>query len=137
MKLSLDTNIVSKIMRGREPLVRANFGHALERKAHIEISVIVYLELRYGALRSPFPVENMDRVHTFVQSISGVVDFIPEDAEIAAHIWARLAKQGALIGPHDTLIAAQAFRTGSTMVTGNTGEFERIEELRTIDWTKS
>lgn len=38
------------------------------------------------------------------------------------------------IGPIDILIAGTALSHGATLVTHNTGEFERIEGLSLVDW---
>jgi tRNA(fMet)-specific endonuclease VapC len=39
-----------------------------------------------------------------------------------------------MIGPFDTLIAAQALRLGAVLVTHNTEEFSRVPGLRCEDW---
>ena len=42
---------------------------------------------------------------------------------------------GTPIGPFDLLIAAQALRTGMTLVTANVSEFARVAGLVWQDWT--
>ena len=47
-----------------------------------------------------------------------------------------LERKGTPIGPLDTLIAAHAWSRGLTLVTNNTREFFRVENLPVEDWTK-
>jgi tRNA(fMet)-specific endonuclease VapC len=46
-----------------------------------------------------------------------------------------LERAGTPIGPYDLLIAAQALRSGSTLVTANVREFRRVPGLAVEDWT--
>lgn len=46
-----------------------------------------------------------------------------------------LERKGTTIGPMDMLIAAHARAEGLILVTNNTREFERVEELELEDWT--
>lgn len=39
-----------------------------------------------------------------------------------------------IIGPYDMMIAAHAIALGSTLVTDNTREFQRIPKLRIENW---
>jgi tRNA(fMet)-specific endonuclease VapC len=54
---------------------------------------------------------------------------------IAGDLRARLEASGTMIGPYDLLIAAQALRTGTTLVTANTSEFARVPGLVWEDWS--
>lgn len=51
-------------------------------------------------------------------------------------IRADLERKGTPIGPMDMLIAARAKAEDLILVTNNTREFERVEELEVEDWTK-
>ena len=53
----------------------------------------------------------------------------------AGDLRAALEEAGIPIGPYDLLIAAQALRTGSTLVTANVSEFARVPSLLRQDWT--
>jgi tRNA(fMet)-specific endonuclease VapC len=57
-----------------------------------------------------------------------------EDAHEAGEIRASLEARGQPIGLYGTLIAAQARRRGTTLVTLNGREFERVPRLRVEDW---
>jgi tRNA(fMet)-specific endonuclease VapC len=45
-----------------------------------------------------------------------------------------LEKQGAPIGPLDTMIAAHALSLGVILVSNNTCEFNRVPGLKVVDW---
>jgi tRNA(fMet)-specific endonuclease VapC len=55
-------------------------------------------------------------------------------AEIYGTIRARLERAGTTIGPNDLLIAAIALNQKATLVTHNTREFSRVEDLLLEDW---
>jgi tRNA(fMet)-specific endonuclease VapC len=70
--------------------------------------------------------------------LSGRIDvarFEEEDAAAAGDLRATLEAAGTPIGPYDLLIAAQALRTGATLVTANVSEFARVVGLAWQDWT--
>ena len=52
----------------------------------------------------------------------------------AADIRAALERRGRSIGGYDVLIAGHARSRGLIVVTGNRGEFDRVEGLRCEDW---
>jgi tRNA(fMet)-specific endonuclease VapC len=85
--------------------------------------------------RSQRRQENAERVRIFLSGSVGVLAFQEEDATRAGELRADLERAGTPIGPYDLLIAAQALRTGSTLVTSNTAEFARVAGLRWEDWT--
>jgi tRNA(fMet)-specific endonuclease VapC len=45
-----------------------------------------------------------------------------------------LELRGERVGPHDLLIAAICLAHDVTLVTANTGEFQRVPDLRIADW---
>lgn len=47
-----------------------------------------------------------------------------------------LTEKGTPVGPNDLLIAATVLANNETLVTHNTNEFSRIEDLRIEDWTE-
>ena len=59
-----------------------------------------------------------------------VAPFGLAEARIHARLWAELARQGKLIGPHDMLIAATALSLGSSVATLNSREFRRVHGLK-------
>ena len=47
-----------------------------------------------------------------------------------------LTEKGTPVGPNDLLIAATVLANNGTLITHNTKEFSRIEDLRIEDWTE-
>jgi tRNA(fMet)-specific endonuclease VapC len=132
--IHLDTNVAIALLNNRQPHVRARFDAAQATTA-LGMSIIVYHELMYGAAKSERKQANQDKVAVFIAGGNfTILAFSEEDAREAADIRAHLKRQGEPIGPYDVLIAAQARRTGATLVTANTGEFERVPGLIVIDW---
>lgn len=55
---------------------------------------------------------------------------------VAGKIRGDIEKKGTPIGPYDLQIAAQGVSRNLTVVTHNTDEFSRVENLQIEDWTK-
>jgi tRNA(fMet)-specific endonuclease VapC len=133
--IHLDTNVVIALLNGRHPGVRGRFDSARSMRTPMAMSVIVYHELMYGAAHSARRQANEDKVALFIAG--GQVSILPfdeGDGGMAAELRAHLRRLATPIGPYDVLIAAQALRRGATMVTANTGEFQRVPGLSVVDW---
>ncbi|WP_221032025.1 type II toxin-antitoxin system VapC family toxin [Actomonas aquatica] len=124
-----DTNALSKYFQGRDPSLRHQMGAAFE---DLRLSSIVLAELEYGASKSGV-ARHRQNVDQLVAQLPLLV-FNAEDAAIYGRLRAHLEKRGQIIGPIDTLIAAQALRLGATVVTHNLAEFKRVPKLKVVDW---
>lgn len=51
-----------------------------------------------------------------------------------ARLWAELAAEGRLIGPHDIWLAAACIAHGLALATINVREFRRVRGLEIEDW---
>ena len=71
----------------------------------------------------------------FLAGDIGVIPFEGKDAPIAGDLRRALESAGTVIGAYDLLIAAQALRTGATLVTANIAEFARVPGLAWEDWS--
>ena len=71
-----------------------------------------------------------------VDFVSGfdIIPFDDNDAEVFGIIRADLENRGQIIGSYDMQIAAQAISNDLILVTNNTGEFERIKDLKLENW---
>jgi tRNA(fMet)-specific endonuclease VapC len=58
-----------------------------------------------------------------------VLGFGPPAAEMAGRIWGDLERIGQAIGLADPMIAAIAVTHGLELVTGNTSDFQRIQQV--------
>lgn len=135
MNYLLDTNAVIALLKDRPTGVRGRLRRAVSRGASIAVSSIVLYELWYGVARSERRRENAERLRVFLSGRIDVVAFDAEDAAAAGDLRATLEAAGAPIGPYDMLIAAQALRSGATLVTANVAEFARVHGLAWQDWS--
>jgi tRNA(fMet)-specific endonuclease VapC len=131
----LDTNAVIALLRDEPAIFRKRLRRAVSRGAAIAVSSIVLYELWYGVARSARRRENAERLRVFLSGGIEVSAFDEEDAKTAGDLRATLEGAGTPIGPYDLLIAAQALRTGATLVTANVAEFTRVPDLQWQDWT--
>jgi tRNA(fMet)-specific endonuclease VapC len=131
----LDTNAVIALLKDEPAIFRKRLRRAVSRGAAIAVSSIVLYELWYGVARSARRRENAERLRVFLSGGIEVSAFDEEDAKAAGDLRATLEGGGTPIGPYDLLIAAQALRTGATLVTANVAEFTRVPGLQWQDWT--
>jgi tRNA(fMet)-specific endonuclease VapC len=131
----LDANAVIALLRNNPPGVRDRLRLVVSRGAAVAVSSIVLYELWYGVARSERRRESAERLRVFLSGNIAVVPFAEEDAMAAGDLRAALERAGTPIGPYDLLIAAQARRSGATLVTANVSEFARVDGLVWQDWT--
>ena len=126
----LDTNVCIAAMRGNA-LVRQRLTTVAPTDCGI--STVSLFELYSGVERCRSPGTERQKVELFVRALH----LLPFDRDGAAHTarirW-HLERQGQLIGPYDLMLAGQALSLGVTLVTHNTGEFQRIPGLVLEDW---
>lgn len=133
LRYLLDTNLCIRVLRDRPPALRERFN---AEAAGLCLSTIVLNELLYGAAKSARPLEHRQAVENFADRLS-VLPFDAAAADHAADIRVVLEKQGRMIGGYDVLIAGHARSRGLTVVTGNLGEFRRVDGLRSEDWLEA
>jgi len=129
----LDTNVVIGIINGRATAAEARFRQTVGRLPVMLPSVALF-ELRYGYAKSDRRLRMEALLETFLAPGVEVLPFDAEDAAEAGGIRAALEGHGTPIGPYDILIAAQARRRGTALVTLNRREFERVPGLIVTDW---
>lgn len=101
----------------------------------VVVSSITFAELMYGILKSRFQKQNQRAAHLFFAHFP-ILPFDQAAAEAYGWIRVRLETRGSPIGPLDTLIAAHAVSVGAVIVTNNTKEFSRVENLAVENWSK-
>jgi tRNA(fMet)-specific endonuclease VapC len=99
----------------------------------IGISAIVLFELEVGIAKSKAPRKRTQQLRE-ITSIVNIIPFGDKEAKVSASIRTKLEKQGLQIGPYDLLIGGSAVANQAILVTHNTKEFERIENLGIEDW---
>ena len=133
MRYMLDTNICIYTIKHKPPEVIQRF--LSHDTSELCISSITYAELMHGVEKSMAAERNRIAITMFLSPIS-VLNFDTYAAEEYGKIRADLERRGTPIGPMDILIAAHAKAEDLILVTNNTREFERVEDLEVEDWTK-
>jgi tRNA(fMet)-specific endonuclease VapC len=135
LNLLLDTNVISKIIRGQEKPYRAHFVKSMSQGNIHCTSAIVKFELEYGALKAPHPEMTRNKQLALLARLAAIYDVTIQDADLAGNIRLNLERRGLPIGEYDVFIAAQAIRTNSILVTNNRKHFDRVNGLHVIDWS--
>jgi len=131
----LDTKAVIALLKNQPSAVRNRLRRVVSRGVSIAVSTVVLYELWYGVARSQRRRENAERLRVFLSGNIDIVPFDEKDAVAAGDLRAALETAGTPIGPYDVLIAAQALRNRTTLVTANVSEFARVPGLVWQDWT--
>jgi tRNA(fMet)-specific endonuclease VapC len=134
MGVILDSSVLIAAERGKFNLSALLQAHPTEV---FHIAAITAAELLHGCERANTAAlrERRDR---FVESVIrdfGVVPFGLAEAREHAQLWAALEIAGQTIGSRDMEIAATALSLGFSIATRNTGEFQRVSNLRLLDVT--
>lgn len=131
MTYLLDTNTCIRYLNGRSENIRQHLESS--QPEEIALCAVVKAELFYGAMKSARPMENLARQQHFVNHF---ISFPFDDgaAEVYSRIRTQLERAGTPIGPNDLLIAAIAVANNVILVTHNTDEFSRVEDLKIEDW---
>lgn len=126
----LDTNTIIYHFKGMGR-VSQNLGNTPPDE--ILIPTIVVFELYFGIKKSSASAKRLQQLEEFLAQVQ-VIPFEKNMAEASAGIRAQLEKQGQPIGSFDVLIAGAALATSSVLVTHNTREFSRVNDLSIVDW---
>ncbi|HEX6902003.1 MAG TPA: PIN domain-containing protein [Thermoanaerobaculia bacterium] len=134
MKLVLDTNAVSALMKG-DPV----FIEKLKQKSKEEVGIPqpVLAEIAYGIERLPKSKrrEALQERFDLVRSELARASWTDEVSESFGRIKAMLEKKGQRIEDFDAAIAAHALANGAVLVTANLDHMTRIPGLTVEDWS--
>lgn len=128
-----DSNILIAMMRGEPRALLNKVASIAAPRFHL--SSIVYAELRTGAEKS----EQAASVIATLERLAADMTPAPFDADDAiaySRIRAALERKGAITGPMDLLIAAQAVARGLALITDNVREFKRVPGLHVENWIR-
>jgi len=103
----LDTNICIYIKKNNPPCVLEKLKSLNANE--VCISSITYAELFYGAMKSQYPIKNIEQIIALKKSIP-ILQFDEVAAEKYGEIRVDLEKQGLPIGSNDFLIAAHVVK---------------------------
>ena len=131
MLYMLDTNICGYIIRDNPKGIYKKLKK-IEEKHVVALSSIVVSELFYGA-RKKNSSKLRKVVALFVENFV-IYDYDKISANHYADVRSKLEKKGQIIGANDLLISAHALSKDAVLVTNNTKEFERVEDLVLENW---
>ena len=127
----LDTNICIYIMKHKPLSVIKKFKQY--DIGDISLSSITVSELYYGACKSQYIEKNLLALEHFLQPFN-IVEYDLKASIEYGQIRATLEKQGNVIGGLDMQVAAHARSLDMTLVTNNTKEFIRVDDLVLDNW---
>jgi len=131
MQYLLDTNIcIYLIKKWPKKVIEHLKQHS---PVDVAISVITLFELEYGVEKSQYRERSKAALTKFLTPLQ-IIDLDRPSAVEAAAIRAQLEKKGTPIGAYDLLIAGTAHSKDMILVTNNTKEFERIDNLHLENW---
>lgn len=133
MKYLIDTNICIYIMNKKPASVIEKFK--LMEPGEIGVSSITVSELRYGVAKSRRKTENAKRLNEFLLPFE-IMSYDSKAASAYGEIRSQLEKSGQTIGPLDMLIGAHALSQNRIIITNNTREFSRIDNLTVENWAE-
>ena|ERR1700687_2782490 len=128
----LDTDTCSYIMKRSHQSVLKRLQEI--PVSEVCISVVTKSELLFGIEISPRRGQDELALNAFLTHVE-VLDFPDEATSDYAKIRADLKARGTMIGANDLFIAAHARSLGLTLVTNNTHEFGRVQNLVLENWT--
>jgi predicted nucleic acid-binding protein len=134
MGLILDTSVLIAAEKRRFSLPSLFAAYPGER---FSISAITASALLHGVERAQ-PAERKAARSTLMEQFLALFEVLDLDLAVArrhATLWATLEKNGGIIGPYDSLIAATALEYDRPLGTLNRAEFERVPALQLLDMT--
>ena len=126
-KALLDTDILSEIGKAKDATVAAHAKTYRRSFAHYTISTVTVMEIVSGFQRT----QAAARLNDFLATLPHmeILPFDQPGAELAGRIAGDLERIGQPIGVADTMIATIAIENGLELVTGNTADFQRVQQL--------
>lgn len=110
----------------------------IQHGGRVQVPFAAAAELRYGVeklarLGQPFEAARQ-RLEDFLKTTGGIALVTDSALHRYAELRAELEIAGAVIGPNDLWIAAQAVAEDALLVSANTREFSRVPGLRLENW---
>ena len=129
-KYLLDTNICAYFLNGKYNLKVKIEEIGIE---NCFVSEITIAELKYGVEKSIFKDKNRKVVEKFEK----IFDVIPifSSLDVYAKEKARLKTKGKILDDFDLLIGSTAISNKFILVTKNTSDFDRLQDIVIEDWT--
>ncbi len=135
MKYILDTNAVSALMKGEEPIIQRL---KKESKNDVYVPQPVLSEIAYGIERLPKSKrrESLQERFELIRSELQRIEWTDDVSARFGVIKATLEKKGQRIEDFDAAIAAHAHALDAVLVTANMDDMVRVPGLLVEDWSK-
>jgi len=134
MRCLLDTDVLSEVIKRKNPLILQRANAYLVRYRWLTFSSITRYEVLRG-LKAKNATAKLARFAAFCRR--EIILPLNEDIiDIAADIWVTLRRAGQPIGELDYLIAATALHHGLAVATRNVAHFGRVPGLTVEDWSQ-
>ncbi len=128
----LDTDILSEVLKKKNPQVVAQAADYLAQYQQFEISAITRYEVMRG-LKEKQAVRQLGNFDTFCQK--AIVHPITEEIlDRASNLWAEARQGGRPCSDPDLIVAATALERGRILATGNVRHYQWIKGLTIEDW---
>jgi len=131
----LDTNICIFIIKKKYEKALKNLRKNINKGLYISSITLAELEFGIENANPEYNTRNRIALMEFL-TIFRIMDFGEKASKEYGKIKKDLKDRNCLIGSLDMLIGAHAKSLEMTLVTNNTKEFERINNLKVEDWTK-
>jgi len=130
-KYLLETSTCIELLRGNKRVRQ----QCIERNPYCCISAITAIELLYGAYDAPEPYREQEIAKAKMLIDYYTVVGIDEIPEAFSREKLRLESVGQIIEDFDLMIGITGREANMTVVTHNLKHFNRIEGIKTEDWT--
>ena len=126
-KALIDTDIFSEIGKATDATIAANVKTYRRSFGHYTFSTVTVVEILSGFQKA----QATGRLNSFLATLPHmeILTLDQPAAELAGRIGGDLERIGQPIGVADTMIAAIAIENGLELVTGNTSDFQRVQQL--------
>jgi predicted nucleic acid-binding protein len=126
VKVLLDTDILSEYLKGHDKVVADRAAEYARENAKFTFTRVTVHEITFG-LEFKGASRQLQKALAWLNQNEQVTPTADDYLE-AALIRAAARKQGAIVELPECLIAAVAIRLGLRLVTGNTNDFQSIQE---------
>jgi tRNA(fMet)-specific endonuclease VapC len=129
----LDTNILIYLIKNK-PASVADRINAIDASAELCMSYVTFAELLKGAERSSSKPDVLRRLDDLTRVVPVRYDVVRAHCAHYAAQFTHLRACGTPIGGNELWIACHALSLDATLVTNNTGEFQRVKGLKLENW---
>ena len=130
----LDSDLLIAYLRGNDDAYE--FIRNLRKKEFdLNITVFNSAELYKGCYAMRNVAKGLMKVKALMETLDNILPFNEEAIQEYAKISADLKKRGLTIGVMDELIASICIAHNERFYTGNIQHFNRVEDLKVINWS--